>query len=129
MNPSVACAEASDPTCKREETYSADWGYTRYLKANVLDWRATSPKDIPQDADIACSPENLPAILEAAKECNFVVLGYGKLHARFQGVVTRTILELRNNGHELYCLGLNSDGSAKHPLYLKKTLKPFLFPG
>jgi len=129
MNPSVADAQASDPTCNREQIYSRDWGFSRYLKANMLDWRATSPKDLPLEPDLACSPQNLPAILAAAVECEVVILAYGKLHARYQAQVRQTIAALRDQGHDLQCLGLNGDGSAKHPLYLKKTLIPFPFPG
>lgn len=128
MNPSVADASASDPTCNREQNYSSDWGFTRYIKANMLDWRATSPKDLPHNPDVARSPENLPAILRHASECEMVILAYGKMHGRYQGHIQETINSLRKAGHDLHVLGLNADGSAKHPLYLKKSLTPFPFP-
>jgi hypothetical protein len=130
MNPSVADAAASDPTCHRELMFARDWGYTRYLKGNMLDWRATSPRDIPQDPSEACSPANLPLLREMAKEADCVVMAYGKLHARYQPIVRDVITAMRATGRPVMCLGLNKDGSAKHPLYLRKDteLRPFPDP-
>jgi hypothetical protein len=120
MNPSVADASVSDPTCHRELMFARDWGFTRYLKGNMLDWRATSPKDIPPDPDLACSPANIPALVEMAEEAELVVMAYGKLHARFNPVVRDVFTAINTTGKPLKCLGLNKDGSAKHPLYLRK---------
>jgi hypothetical protein len=128
MNPSVADAAASDPTCHRELMFARDWGFTRYLKGNVLDWRATSPKDIPHDPAMACSAENIPALVEMAQEAELVVLAYGKLHQRFATVVHEALTAVETTGRPLKCLGLNKDGSAKHPLYLRKDTKLIEFP-
>ncbi len=128
MNPSVAGAEVSDPTCHRELMFSRDWGFTRYLKGNVLDWRATSPKDIPADPDLACSPANIPTLVDMATESETIVLAYGKLHQRFQPIVQTVISAMTATGKPLKCLGLNKDGSAKHPLYLRKDTALIDFP-
>lgn len=119
MNPSVADAAVSDPTCHRELGFARRWGFTRYLKANMLDWRATSPRDLPADPGLAASPANLPAILALAAEAEQVVLAYGKLAPRYAPVVATTLEALRATGKPLFCLGRNADGSAKHPLYLR----------
>ncbi len=128
MNPSVAGADVSDPTCHRELMFARDWGFTRYLKGNVLDWRATSPKDIPPDPALACSPANIPALTDMATEAELIVLAYGKLHTRFQPVVQEVLCAMAATGKPLQCLGLNKDGSAKHPLYLRKDTVPRDFP-
>lgn len=120
MNPSVAAANVSDPTCHRELMFARDWGFTRYLKGNVLDWRATLPKDIPADPALACSPANIRALVDMAHEAELIVLAYGKLHKRFQPVVQEVLRAMQATGKPLQCLGLNKDGSAKHPLYLRK---------
>lgn len=120
MNPSVAAADVSDPTCHRELMFARDWGFTRYLKGNVLDWRATLPKDIPADPALACSPANIRALVDMAHEAELIVLAYGKLHKRFQPVVQEVLRAMEATGKPLQCLGLNKDGSAKHPLYLRK---------
>ncbi|SEM22717.1 hypothetical protein SAMN04488077_10369 [Roseovarius tolerans] len=128
MNPSVAGAEVSDPTCHRELMFARDWGFTRYLKGNVLDWRATSPRDLPHDPALACSAANIPALVAMAQEAECVVMAYGKLHARYAEVVGGVLRAVAETGRPLKCLGLNKDGSAKHPLYLRKDTVLMDFP-
>mgnify|MGYP005857736887 CR=1 FL=1 len=128
MNPSVASAEVSDPTCHRELDFARAWGFTRYLKGNMLDWRATAPRDIPADPAIACSPANLPALCDMADEAELIVMAYGKLHKRYQPVVREVILRIAALGKPLKCFALNKDGSAKHPLYLRKDSQLMDFP-
>ncbi|VAW04906.1 FIG01028065: hypothetical protein [hydrothermal vent metagenome] len=131
MNPSTAGAEVSDPTCHREVGFAKRWGFNRYLKGNMLDWRATSPKDIPHDLVLACSAANIPAIVAMAEEAEIVVMAYGKLHPRYGPIVNAIFDAVEASGKPLHCLGVNKDGSAKHPLYLRSDteLRVFLRPG
>ncbi|MBC7132280.1 MAG: DUF1643 domain-containing protein [Roseovarius sp.] len=126
MNPSVADAAASDPTCHRELTFARDWGFTRYLKGNVLDWRATSPRDLPAP-DLAASPANIPALVAMAEESALIVMAHGRLHARYSAIVAATTAALVATGRPLRCFGRNKDGSPRHPLYLRRdaVLHPF----
>ncbi|WP_397543062.1 DUF1643 domain-containing protein [Roseovarius salis] len=128
LNPSVAGATHQDPTCARETDRARRLGYTRYLKGNILDWRATSPRDIPHDPDIACSPGNLPALLEMANQSEAIVLAYGRVHKRYAAIVDRMLKALRETGRPLVCLGLNKDGSPKHPLYIRNDAPLVPFP-
>jgi len=128
MNPSVASAAHSDPTCHRELGFARAWGYSRYLKGNMLDWRATAPRDLPHDPGLACSAANLPALVAMAREAEMVVLAYGRLPERHAGTVRAAIDALAGTGRPLRCFGLNRDGSAKHPLYLRKDAALIAFP-
>ncbi len=128
QNPSVARAEVSDPTCNKELGFARRWGFTRYVKTNMLDWRATNPKDVPHDPEVACSPDNLPAILREAENAEEILLAYGKLHKRHAAIVDRTIRALRQTGKPINCLKLNKDGSAQHPLYIRGDTERFPFP-
>jgi hypothetical protein len=62
-----------------------------------------------------------------AEEAELIVMAYGKLHARYGGIVRATTLALAATARPLRCFGLNKDGSARHPLYLRKdaALLPF----
>ena len=120
MNPSTADASVNDPTCNREVVFSRDWGFTRYLKVNMLGWRATRPADLPSDPETACGPDNLAIILEMARESEIVIAAYGRLPKRYHGIIDATLGALRDHGSMLFCLGTNKDGSAKHPLYLPR---------
>lgn len=129
QNPSVARAEVSDPTCHKELRFAARWGFTRFVKTNMLDWRATHPRDVPHDPAVACSSENLPSILREAALAEEILMAYGKLPKRYAEVVARTIRALRETGKPLNCLRLNKDGSAQHPLYIRDDTERFPFPG
>src|SRR6056297_2114237 len=127
MNPSVAGAEVSDPTCHRELTFARDWGFTRYLKANVLDWRATAPRDIPHDPALAASAQNLAVLARLTREADTLVMASGKIHPRYEALRDAALALLRASGKPLLCLGHNKDGSAKHPLYIRRDTKPVPF--
>lgn len=128
QNPSVARAEVSDPTCDKELRFAKQWGFTRYVKTNMLDWRATKPKDVPDDPAVARSADNLPAILREAELAAEILMAFGKLHKRHAEIVDRTIRALRETRKPLNCLELNKDGSARHPLYIRSDTKRFPFP-
>ena len=127
LNPSVADGEVSDPTCHRELTFARDWGFTRYLKANVMDWRATAPRDIPADPALARSPENLPVLMGLAAEADLLVMASGNVAPRHAALEAETIAALRATGRPLMCFGRNRTGAARHPLYLRRdaVLVPF----
>ena len=80
---------------------------------------------------LAVSPGNLPALLAMAGRSEAILLAYGKLHRRFQGVAQETLAALAGTGWPLTCLRVNRDGSASHPLYLNAELDPipFVLPG
>lgn len=128
LNPSVADAESSDPTCQRELTFARDWGFSRYLKGNILDWRATAPQDLPPDPQLARSQRNLPVLLDMAAEAEVIVMATGNVHPRFAGIARQTHQALRATGKPLQCLGLNRTGYAKHPLYLRRDAVLQRFP-
>ena len=124
MNPSTADAQYNDPTCTREINFSKDWGFGHYLKSNILDYRATFPKDLPDDPNQAASQTGRQHLLEMAQSADLVIAAWGKLPAKLanQGTI---VAQLLNTHHiPLKCMGRNKDGSPKHPLYLPKTQKP-----
>lgn len=127
MNPSTADAAASDPTVTREMIFARDWGFTKYLKVNVLDWRATKPADLPNDPMVACSEQNLHEIAKLASQSEQIILAYGRMHKRFQPAIAAVIDACSKSSVPIYCLGRNADGSAKHPLYLAKTTERIPF--
>ncbi|MRX51563.1 DUF1643 domain-containing protein [Paracoccus sp. S-4012] len=125
MNPSTADAGFDDPTCRRECDFTRAWGGSRYLKGNVLDWRATRPQDLPRDPALACSPRNLEALTGMAGEADLVIAAHGRLHRRFHPVLREVLAALRDAAAKpVQRPAVNSDGSARHPLYLRAGLRP-----
>lgn len=119
MNPSTAAADLDDPTVFKECKFTRRWGYGSYVKCNVMDYRATHPRMLLADGVVACSPDNLPAIVGAAKEAALVVLAYGALHKRLAHHGTAVVEALRSEGVRLHALVLTKAGHPGHPLYLK----------
>jgi len=119
MNPSLADAASDDPTTHRECRMTRSWGEKAYVKANVMDYRATHPDDLLAPEVVPSSPDNLPTILSAAERATRIVMCYGVLPKSLKGYAETVVDALRSAGHELWCLGRNGDGSPKHPLYLR----------
>ena len=119
MNPSTADATVNDPTCAREWTFAIREGFSAMVKANVGDYRATDPRMLLVPGVVPVSEQNLPSIRQAAKNAALVILCHGKLNKALAPSGKALVDALRADGVELWCFGTNSDGSPKHPLYLR----------
>jgi hypothetical protein len=118
MNPSTADATVDDPTCAREWNFARREGFEAMIKCNVGDYRATDPKALLAPGIEAVSPANLPAVLQAARGAEKVVLAHGKLGKALAPAARELTTALLASGTNLWCFGTNKDGSPKHPLYL-----------
>lgn len=125
LNPSVADAFQLDPTVKRCEGFAIALGADVYQIANANALRSTDPGGLYKRAygyrgdDQVASDELLRACIGAVR----VIAGWGKHGALdHRGDVVRSML--RHAGVRLYHLGLNRDGSPKHPLYLRGGTEP-----
>jgi hypothetical protein len=122
MNPSTAEADVDDPTIRREIAFTKREGFEGYAKCNVMDYRATDPKRL-LDEDVApTSRDNLHFIANYAQAASKIVVCWGKLPKKLKRYARRVTHMLREEGHTLMCLGCNSDGSPKHPLYVHSDL-------
>lgn len=119
MNPSTARADVDDPTIRREIFFSERFRVTSYKKMNVMDYRATHPKDLMDKLVTPCSPENLEALRQALQSANHIVVAWGKLPLKLEQhsqAVAAMIKRLRVA--QPYCLGTTSEGHPRHPLYV-----------
>ncbi len=129
MNPSTAAADVDDPTVRRETDFSRRWGFHRFVKANVMDFRATKPADLLAEGVAPRSDENLSIIRDQAAEAGRIILAFGALHPKLAHFGDEVVAALRADGRGLMCLGLTKAGSPRHPLYLRKDSEPFDYPG
>ena len=125
LNPSTADAFILDPTIKRCVSFAAALGADVLEVVNIFAMRSTDPQALykrtfaSRGDDQTASEEIMDACVGAVR----VIAGWGKHGALdFRGDVVRSIL--RHAGVKLYHLGLNRDGSPKHPLYLKGGTEP-----
>jgi hypothetical protein len=122
LNPSTADETKDDPTIRRCINFAKAWGYSGLYMLNIFAFRATDPKDMKAAAD-PVGPQNDEMLCYHQKKVALVVAAWGT-HGSFQDRAARVVEIMRP---PLMCLGKNSDGSPKHPLYLRADLKPIHF--
>ncbi len=113
LNPSTADYRRNDPTITRLVVRAAQSGYGGLLGANMYGMVTTDPKKLLEDAD-PVGPETddyIHQMLELSERK--ALCGWGS----FPAAKIRAAAMLKMIP-EPYCLGINSDGSPKHPLYI-----------
>lgn len=131
LNPSkagsvdAAGVTISDPTANRVREFRKSWGYSGHIIVNAYDKVSTDPKQLWSGAP-PCSPD-ADAYLMAAATLPLIVVAWGRHAKRERVLQVQRILQAF--GGELYCWGVNEDGSPKHPLYLSYKTKLQRWPG
>lgn len=125
LNPSTADETKDDPTIRRCIQFAKDWGYGAMCMTNLFAWRDTLPENMRKVAE-PIGEQNDGYLETVSKQAGIVICAWGKdgkhlyRQTKFKGMA-------REWGITLHCLGLNGDGTPKHPLYLKKTLQPMSY--
>lgn len=114
LNPSTADEVSNDPTIARCIGFARRWGFGSLLACNIFALRSTDPKGLRQ-VDDPVGPGNDRAIRRLARSADLVVAAWGG-HGRYLGRGERVRAMLPDDA---VCLGVNADGSPKHPLYLR----------
>lgn len=121
LNPSTANETKDDPTVRRCINYSKAWGYGGFTMTNLFAFRAADPKIMLAESN-PIGPENTDWILYLADTADIVIAGWGVMGAykgRANAIVTSPVLK-----DKLHYLALTKGREPRHPLYLKKILKP-----
>jgi|AGTN01.2.fsa_nt_gi Uncharacterized protein conserved in bacteria len=126
LNPSTANAEDDDPTIRRCIRFAQDWGYGGLRVVNLFALVSSDPAKLVTEPD-AVGEENDMHIIRAINQSGIVIAAWGSFkEARKRA---REVLAMLRMGCCIYCLGQNSDGSPKHPLYIPAAIKPQLMKG
>lgn len=122
-NPSYADDKIDDPTIRRMIGFAKEWGYGGIRVLNLMAFIATKPFEMFMVND-PVGIENTRTLLKYKDAPAVACWGaFDSLRAvemaKFVSVQYR----------KLYCLGVNKNGSPKHPLYLPKNtvLIPFKY--
>lgn len=118
MNPSEADASVNDPTLGRDWGFARREGFSGLAKCNIADYRARHPSKFKDPSIDPSSPINLETIMKVAAGASLIVVGHGKLSKPLLPHGASVMSALVEAGYELYCLGVNKDGSPKHPLFV-----------
>ena len=130
LNPSIADEVIDDPTQRRCRRFAQDWGYGGYIVGNIFAYVSTDPKQLKSVKD-PIGPENNAYLLKMHKDSDLTIVAWGnwgELEGRGNEVYEMLSKETGISGLKLLeCLGVNRNGSPRHPLYLRADTKPSLF--
>lgn len=142
LNPSTADGTADDNTLRQCKKFARAWNYGRLSVVNLYAFRATDPRDMwrahESGIDIIGDSNNTTIVNAAtyarqSASTGIVVCAWGKggattaKHRAFHADRIDRISKLV--GGALYCLGVNGDGSPKHPLYLPEDTEAQIWRG
>lgn len=144
LNPSTADAFVLDPTVTRCANRARALGYGGVVVLNLFAYRSTDPKALLSARDPQGGILNNSVIVAAVGALNNslgvlaneprIVCAWGTWGARIKdaattmypdapsvsrGVAVAATLRQCGFTHAMWCLGVNADGSPKHPLYVR----------
>lgn len=115
LNPSTADERVEDPTIRRCLRFARDWGGSSLVMLNAYGFRATDPQDM-KSAFEPIGERNDATIAAYCAVASVVVVAWGT-HCDAERAA-RVAEIVRQAGAVPQCLGVNKDGSPKHPLYV-----------
>lgn len=120
LNPSTADATTDDPTIRACMEFARRWECGWLQVVNLYAWRATDPADLSAlDEPVITGPMNKQALHDAIRNADIIVAAWGT-HAGARSMA-REVGTLLRQSYTAHHLGLNKDGSPKHPLYVKRS--------
>lgn len=128
LNPSTADELADDPTVRRCIAFAKRWGHGSLAMLNLFPLRSTDPSAL-KGASIPANviKANVDEIILRASHSARVVVCWGTHGSVDGGEMTARVLSAVQSdgvGHTPVCLGVNRDGSPKHPLYIRADTMP-----
>lgn len=120
LNPSTANESENDPTIRRVIRFAKDWGYGGVFMMNLFAIVSSDPKVL-----LTCENpigENDYWLSATQRKCKDIVFAWGN----FKEADKRS-KEIIAMFDKATCLGLNKNGTPKHPLYIAANTKPINF--
>jgi len=121
LNPSTADASDDDPTIRRCIGFARDWGCGSLIMTNLYAYRATNPQDMFKARKLGTDivgPRN-DEFLESVMDSGGLIVAAWGAHGN-DSLKGKDLIQTGLLHH----LGLNKNGSPKHPLYLRKDTQP-----
>lgn len=126
LNPSTATELQNDPTVERCQRRAIEYDCGAVEVVNIFAFRSTDPKALYNPLLNPVGEDNNDCILEATSLADIVLCAWGTHGAyRGRGHEVESMLRFYDGSKDkLHVLGLNHDGSPKHPLYVGYDKKP-----
>lgn len=117
LNPSTANEISDDPTIRRIKSFAKKWGFGGFYMLNLFTFVTAYPKEL-----LTCENPKWQAdyyLKLYATKCTKVIFAWGSfIEAKERAN------EVTKNFPDAEVMGINNDGSPKHPLYLKSDTIP-----
>lgn len=127
LNPSVADATTDDRTLRKCQKFARAWGYDGVLVGNLFGLRSTDPRALRKHRDPVGGANDL--VLESlfrATGIGLVVAAWGA-PGRLRHRDAAMIKLASEQGRTLHALGVNADGTPRHPLYVLDGTEPVVY--
>lgn len=130
LNPSTADHQVDDPTIARCLQRAIAGKYGRLEVVNLFPLRSVHPDGLlAHPAPLGDERAANRAIMDAVDRCAMVICAWGTHRAApARALEVLRLVRKRGRGDRLYHLGLNQDGSPRHPLYIAAKTRPQPFP-
>lgn len=125
LNPSTADASHDDPTVRACIEFARRWGYDGIAITNLFAFRATDPIEM-KSCQNPHGSQNDKYISSVAKKSRIIIVAWGNhgTHCNRDREVLNVLISIKKP----FCLGITDSGNPRHPLYIKRTVKPIPFP-
>jgi hypothetical protein len=126
LNPSDARQNVPDPTDTRVYARAVALGFGRYDIGNLFPLSTSKPKVLRAHED-PIGPVDIAnqMLLDIVADADMVICAWGaEAFARDRAQAVFDLLRSTGVGAKLHHLGLNKDGSPKHPLYIAASTRP-----
>jgi hypothetical protein len=123
LNPSTADATVNDNTIRRCISFTRSWGYSELMVGNLYALRSTNPAGL-WVVDDPYGPENREHVYDMASTAALIVAAWGRHAHKGDADPMADLLSVHG---DVWCLGLNANGSPKHPLMLPAETERILF--
>lgn len=120
LNPSTADEKVNDRTISKCISFSKSFGYDGIVVVNLYALRSTDPKNLLTHKD-PVGPSNEEYLKYIADNYDMAICAWGN-NAK-EDRVKQFINIFKNSKCQLMCLGINKNGSPKHPLYVRSNSK------
>lgn len=124
LNPSRADEIFNDPTITRCINFAKAWGFGGMYFANLFSFRTPYPKILVQSLQNSQAHNTLTDywLKQLISSSEKIICCWGSW--KFTGDRSQQVLDFIKDP---YCLGVNKNGSPKHPLYLLDSTKPIQY--
>lgn len=119
LNPATINAGPKNPTIRRAGAIAQNLGYGGFYFCNCFAYISANPKELHAET-LAATIKNADVIKRVAASCADIIFAWGNFKEAKQ-----TGIKLIQAFPQAKVLGLNKNGSPKHPLFCKKGTKPF----